>query len=118
MSDCIFCKLASGEIPTNVVYQDDLIFSFLDNDPQAPVHFLVIPKKHIASLDETNEEDAKLLAHMLLKVKEIAKSQGLENGYRLVINTGADGGQSVPHLHMHILGKKALGWPPFPVEEK
>ncbi len=114
MSDCIFCKLAGGEIPTEVLYQDDEIFAFLDNAPQAPVHFLVIPKKHIESLDAASEEDAKLLGHMLLKVREIAKAQGLENGYRVNINTGNDGGQTVKHLHMHVLGKKQMGWPPFP----
>ena len=112
MSDCIFCKLANKEIPTEVVYEDDMIFSFKDMDPQAPVHVLIIPKKHIASLDETKEDDAALLSHMLLSVKKIAKDLGLENGYRLVINTGEDGGQTVKHLHMHLLGKRSMIWPP------
>ena len=112
MSDFIFCKLANKEIPTNVVFEDDQIFCFRDMEPQAPVHVLIIPKKHITSLDETKEEDAVLLAHMLLSVKKIAASEGLENGYRLVINTGEDGGQSVKHLHMHLLGKRSMIWPP------
>ena len=112
MNDCIFCKLASGEIPTKVVYEDETVFSFCDADPQAPVHVLIIPKKHIGSLNEAGEEDSALLAHMLLKAKDIAAELGLENGYRLVINTGADGGQSVHHLHIHLLGKRQMNWPP------
>ena len=112
MENCIFCKLASGEIPTNVVYEDESVFSFYDADPQAPVHVLIIPKKHLGSLNEASCEDAELLAHMLLKAKDIAAELGLENGYRLVINTGADGGQSVPHLHIHLLGKRQMNWPP------
>ncbi len=112
MSDCIFCSIGAHEIPANVAYEDDQIMAFYDMEPQAPVHVLIIPKKHIASLDETVKEDAALLAHMLLKVKEIAAAQGLEKGYRLVINTGAEGGQSVQHLHMHLLGKRQMNWPP------
>jgi len=112
MSDCIFCKIASGEIPSNKAYEDDKILAFHDLDPQAPVHVLVIPKKHISSLDKAGEEDAELLSHIMLKVKEIAKSLGLDNGYRVVINTGEDGGQTVNHLHVHILGKRRLNWPP------
>ena len=111
--DCLFCSIAAGEIPSATIYEDELVRAFNDIDPQAPVHFLLVPKKHIGSLDEATEEDAALLAHMLLTVKKIAEEQGLENGYRVVINTGADGGQSVHHLHMHVLGKKALGWPPY-----
>ena len=112
MSDCIFCKLANGEIPTNMVYEDDKIAAFRDLEPQAPEHVLVVPKKHIQSRDQTAEEDAELLAHIMLKIKEIAKILELENGYRVVINTGADGGQTVPHLHVHLLGKRAMAWPP------
>ena len=113
MSDCLFCKIAAGEIPSAKVYEDELVFAFSDIDPKAPVHVLLVPKKHIGSIDEAGEEDSALLAHMLLTVKKIASEQGLENGYRVVINTGEDGGQSVHHLHMHILGKKAMGWPPY-----
>ena len=112
MSDCIFCKLANGEIPTNMVYEDDKIAAFRDLEPQAPEHVLIVPKKHIQSLDHTAPEDAELLAHIMLKIKEVAAILGLENGYRVVINTGADGGQTVPHLHVHLLGKRAMAWPP------
>ena len=112
MSDCIFCKLASGEIPTNVVYEDDKVFCFHDADPQAPVHVLLIPKKHIESIDDVATEDAELLGYMMTKIKEVAKILELENGYRVVINCGEDGFQTVMHLHIHILGKRKLTWPP------
>lgn len=112
MSDCIFCKIAAGEIPSKSVYEDEEIFAFHDLDPQAPVHVLIIPKKHIASLDDLSDEDVDLAGHMLAKVKEIAKILDLENGYRVVINTGKDGLQTVPHLHLHLLGKRTLTWPP------
>jgi threonylcarbamoyladenosine tRNA methylthiotransferase MtaB len=112
MSDCIFCKIANGGIPTNMVYEDDKIAAFRDLEPQAPEHVLIVPKKHIQSLDQTTEEDAELLAHIMLKIKEIAAILKLENGYRVVINTGSDGGQTVPHLHVHLLGKRAMAWPP------
>ncbi len=112
MSDCIFCRIASHEIPSKKVYEDDLIYSVYDLDPQAPVHVLIIPKKHIASLDEAGPEDAELLAHMMLKIKEIAALLELEKGYRVVFNTGEDGGQTVKHLHAHLLGKRSMNWPP------
>jgi len=112
MEDCIFCMLANGQIPTDMVYQDDKIAVFRDTDPQAPVHMLMVPRIHVASLDELKDEHAELIAHMLLKVKEVAAQEGLENGYRCVINTGDDGGQTVKHLHIHILGKRSLQWPP------
>ena len=112
MSDCLFCKIVAGEIPSNKVYEDDEILAFNDVAPQAPVHFLIVPKKHMASLDDTTDEDAALLAHIMLKIKDIAKELGLENGYRVVINTGEDGMQSVKHLHVHVLGKRRLLWPP------
>ena len=112
MSDCLFCKIADGEIPSNKVYEDDEILAFHDVAPQAPVHFLIVPKRHMESLDDTTDEDAALLAHIMLKIKDIAKELGLENGYRVVINTGEDGMQSVKHLHVHVLGKRRLLWPP------
>ena len=112
MPDCLFCKIVAGEIPSNKVYEDDEILAFNDVAPQAPVHFLIVPKKHMASLDDTTDEDAALLAHIMLKIKDIAKDLGLENGYRVVINTGEDGMQSVKHLHVHVLGKRRLLWPP------
>lgn len=112
MSDCIFCKLASKEIPTNVVYEDDKIFCFHDADPQAPVHVLVIPKKHIACLDDVADEDHALMGHIMCKIKEIAKILELENGYRVVCNNGEDAFQTVKHLHFHIIGKRKMTWPP------
>ena len=112
MSDCIFCKLKDGEIPANVAYEDDRIFCFHDADPQAPVHVLMIPKKHIPSIDDVTDEDADLMGYMMTKIKDVAASLGLENGYRVVINCGEDGFQTVKHLHLHILGKRKLTWPP------
>ena len=112
MSDCIFCKLKDGEIPANVAYEDDRIFCFHDADPQAPVHVLMIPKKHIPSIDDVTDEDADLMGYMMTKVKDVAASLGLKNGYRVVINCGEDGFQTVKHLHLHILGKRKLTWPP------
>lgn len=112
MSDCIFCKIANKEIPSNLVYEDDVIAAFHDLEPQAPVHVLVVPKKHIASLDEVDFEDMEALGWLLKKVKDIAKSLELENGYRLVCNTGEDGMQTVKHLHFHLLGKRKMTWPP------
>ena len=104
--------IAGKEIPTNVVYEDDKIICFHDTDPQAPVHVLIIPKKHIASLDDVTEEDKDLLGYILFKVKDIAKELGLENGYRLVSNCGEDAFQTVKHLHFHLLGKRKMIWPP------
>ncbi|MBQ0041015.1 MAG: histidine triad nucleotide-binding protein [Clostridiales bacterium] len=112
MEDCIFCMLANGQIPTDMVYQDDQIAVFRDADPQAPVHMLMVPKIHIASLDELKDEHADLIAHMMLTIKKVAAQEGLENGYRTVINTGEDGQQTVKHLHIHILGKRSMQWPP------
>lgn len=112
MSDCIFCMLANGEIPTSMVYEDELIACFRDADPQAPVHCLIVPKKHVASLNDLTDDYAEVMAHIMLKIKDIAAAEGLENGYRVVINTGEDGGQTVPHLHVHLLGKRSLQWPP------
>ncbi|MCI2061363.1 MAG: histidine triad nucleotide-binding protein [Eubacteriaceae bacterium] len=112
MEDCIFCKIANKEIPSKTVYEDDKIYSFYDLEPQAPVHVLIIPKKHIASTDDLTDEDQKLMGYMLCKVKDIAKELDLVNGYRIVINCGEDGFQTVKHLHIHLLGKRKLTWPP------
>lgn len=112
MSDCIFCKIANGEIPTDMVYEDDKIVVFKDASPQAPVHVLMVPKVHIASLDDLKDGDAELIAYMMLKIKDIAKDQGLDKGYRVVINCGEDGQQTVRHLHIHMLGKRKMIWPP------
>ena len=112
MADCIFCRIAQGEIPCNKVYEDDKILAFYDLDPQAPVHVLVIPKKHIESINALEAEDFALVGHAFLKIKEIAAKLELENGYRVVINTGDDGGQTVHHMHIHVLGKRKMTWPP------
>lgn len=112
MRDCIFCMIASKEIPSNVVYEDDKIIAFHDLEPQAPVHVLIIPKKHIASLDAVSAENQELLGYLAVKVKDIAAELGLENGYRLVSNCGEDGLQTVQHLHFHLLGKRKMLWPP------
>lgn len=112
MGDCIFCSIAKKEIPSKAFYEDDLVYCFYDLEPQAPVHVLLIPKRHICSTDDLTEDDQELMGYMMLKVKEITKKLGLENGYRVVINTGEDGQQSVKHLHFHILGKRKLTWPP------
>jgi histidine triad (HIT) family protein len=110
--DCLFCKIIAGTIPSKSVYQDDQCLAFHDIDPQAPVHVLLIPRKHIASLAEAQREDESLLGHLLSTAAEVARSQGLVNGYRTVINTGHDAGQLVHHLHIHVLGGRAMGWPP------
>ncbi|MDO4553311.1 MAG: histidine triad nucleotide-binding protein [Bacillota bacterium] len=112
MSDCIFCKIANGEIPSQMAYEDDRIAVFHDLEPQAPVHVLMVPKKHIASLDAAEAEDSALLGHILTTVKKVAAELGLENGYRLVCNCGQDGLQTVQHLHFHLLGKRQMSWPP------
>jgi histidine triad (HIT) family protein len=104
VSDCIFCRIAQGEIPSRKIYEDNDIFAFHDINPQRPVHFLVIPKQHLASLDEATPEHQELLGKMLVKASELARSVGLTNGFRTLINTGRIGGQEVFHLHIHILG--------------
>ncbi len=104
----IFSKIIRKEIPAKIVYEDDQCLAFHDIAPQAPVHILVIPKKEIMSLAHTSKEDQNLLGHLVIKVSEIAKEQGLENGYRVVMNIGKDGGQTVDHLHLHILGKRSM----------
>jgi len=104
VSDCIFCRIAEGEIPSRKIYEDKDIFAFHDINPQRPVHFLIIPKQHIASLNEATPENQELLGKMLVKAGELARSQGLTEGFRTLINTGRIGGQEVYHLHIHILG--------------
>lgn len=110
--DTIFGKIIRKEIPADIIYEDDLCLAFRDIAPQAPTHILVIPKKSIPKLTEAESEDKELLGHMLLIVKGIAHKEGLSNGYRVVINTDQDGGQTVFHLHMHLLGGRSLTWPP------
>lgn len=108
MTDCLFCKIAAGEIPSELVYEDELLVVFRDINPKAEVHLLVIPRQHIASLDDVTPEQDTLLAHMLRVLPQLAKAQGLEDGFRTIINTGKGGGQIIFHLHMHILGGKDL----------
>jgi histidine triad (HIT) family protein len=112
MTDTIFSKIIRKEIPAEIVYEDNLALAFRDLYPQAPVHILIIPKQPIVSLAQAKAEDATLLGHLLLVVKQIADREGLDDGYRVVINTGNDGGQTVFHLHLHLLGKRAMAWPP------
>jgi histidine triad (HIT) family protein len=113
MSNCIFCKIIAGEIPSKKIYEDDEMLGFLDINPAAPVHFLVIPKKHINNIMEMGAQDTALLGRMFYKAQELAKQQGCEEkGGRFVINTKTEGGQTVDHLHIHFLGGRALGWPP------
>ncbi len=112
MSDTIFGKIIRREIPADIVYEDDLTLAFKDINPQAPTHVLVIPKKPIPRLSEAEAEDGTLLGHLLLTVKKVAEQAGLKNGYRVVVNNGADGGQTVDHLHLHILGDRQMKWPP------
>lgn len=113
MSDCLFCKIIKGEIPSNKVYEDDDVFAFRDINPQAPVHFLVIPKKHITSLMDMNEEDSGILGKMLYRAELIAKEEGLEKkGARFIFNCKEDAGQTVWHIHLHVLGGRKFGWPP------
>lgn len=107
--DCIFCKIADGSIPSKKVYEDDKMLAFYDIEPAAPVHIVMIPKVHIASANELNEENSAVVAHIYSKAGEIAKKLGLDGGYRIVNNCGADGGQTVFHIHFHLLGGKTLG---------
>ena len=112
MADCVFCMIANHQIPSNIVYEDDKLICFHDLEPQAPVHVLVIPKKHIESLDDVKEEDKELMGHIMSTIHKIAEDLELSGGYRVVSNNGEDAFQTVKHLHFHILGKRKLTWPP------
>jgi histidine triad (HIT) family protein len=111
-ADCIFCKIVDGSIPAKRVYEDDLCLSFADLNPQAPTHLLAIPKEHIASQAHAEEKHAALLGHLMAMAAKVARGAGLDRGYRVVINTGPDGGQTVDHLHLHLLGGRHMTWPP------
>lgn len=111
MSDCLFCKIAAGEIPSKKVYEDELCYAFYDIDPQAPVHFLVIPKEHIQSVSQVTENNAQVVGHIFTVIAKVAKELGLES-YRVVSNIGAQAGQSVLHLHFHVLAGRDMTWPP------
>ncbi len=112
MSKTLFEKIAAREIPAGIVYEDDQVLAFRDINPQAPVHVLIVPKRAIPRVAAAGPGDQAVLGHLLLKAAEVAKQLGLANGYRLVINNGPDGGETVPHLHCHILGGRLLAWPP------
>lgn len=111
MSDCLFCKIIEKQIPSDLVYEDDKLLAFRDINPMAPVHILLIPKKHISSLNDLNEENIDIIKDIVLLSKKLAKSEGIsETGYRIINNIGEDGGQTVKHLHFHLIGGKKLNW--------
>ena len=113
MSDCLFCKIQSGEMKAGIVFESDDVVAFEDINPQAPTHVLVIPRKHIPSIDEIEAEDAEVVGKLFLAAKEIARERGLhEKGYRVVMNMGPDAGQVVYHIHLHLVGGRRLSWPP------
>jgi len=109
---CLFCKIIDGSIPSTALYQDDKCYAFADINPQAPVHILIAPREHLVSLAEAGDEHPALLGHLLFVAAEIARKNNLARGYRVVINTGDEGGQTVDHLHVHLLGGRPLTWPP------
>ncbi|MGI6129505.1 MAG: histidine triad nucleotide-binding protein [bacterium] len=113
MDECIFCKIASGEIPTEFLYKDDIVVVFKDLNPQAPVHFLVVPREHVTNVLDLPAEKGDILLAIHKAIGELADKQGIaSSGFRIVVNTGEDGGQTVPHLHFHVLGGRFLDWPP------
>ena len=112
MTDCLFCKIINGEIPSEKIYEDEEILAFKDISPVAPVHILIIPKKHIVSLNDINEDNSEIIGKILLRAKKIAEELGIkEEGYRIINNIGENGGQTVGHLHFHLIGGKKLDWP-------
>ena len=112
-SDCLFCKIADGSVPADVVHRDEHVVAFRDINPQAPAHILVIPRTHIGSLDEAGREHADMLGRLMVAARDMARAEGIaEGGYRTVMNVGSDGGQTVHHLHLHVLGGRAMRWPP------
>ncbi len=113
MNECLFCKMVSGVIPCDKVHENENVLAFRDIDPKAPTHILIIPKKHITTLNEINKSDQDLLGELLLTAKKIAKDEGINtSGYRTVFNCNSDGGQTVFHIHMHLLGGRPMAWPP------
>ena len=112
MKDCLFCKIAAGDIPSTKIYEDEYVYAFADIDPKAPFHAIIIPREHIASADEIGPANSHLIAKVFEAVSKIAKNENLENGYRVVNNCGADGGQTVGHIHFHLLARRNLAWPP------
>lgn len=112
MSDCLFCKIIAGEIPSTKVYEDESVYAFLDIEPQAPFHAIIVPKIHIASAAEITAENSGYIAKIYEAVAKIAKQENLERGFRVVNNCGVDGGQTVGHIHFHLLARRNLAWPP------
>ena len=112
-NDCLFCKIVAGDIPAEIIYRDDQVLAFRDINPQAPIHVLVIPQKHVDSLASVTDEQRDIMGKIMIVAREIAAAEGLsESGYRAVINVGLDGGQTISHLHLHLLGGRTLHWPP------
>ena len=113
MKDCIFCRIASGDVPAEIVHSDDIVVAFRDLNPKAPTHMLLIPRKHVASLRELTQDDDGAVGHLMRISAQLAEAEGIsDSGFRLVANSGPDAGQSVGHLHFHLLGGRELGWPP------
>ena len=113
MNDCLFCKIIGGEIPADIVFQTDTVIAFRDINPQAPTHILIIPGRHISTVNDITDEDTQLVGSLFTAAREIAAQEGLaDDGYRVVMNCGEGAGQSVFHIHLHLLGGRALGWPP------
>ena len=113
MADCLFCGIASGDIPGDIVYRDESVLAFRDIDPKAPVHLLIIPRKHVAGVHELEAEDEEAMGRVMTVARRLAEEHGVsESGFRLVVNTGPDAAQSVHHIHLHLLGGRSLGWPP------
>ncbi|TDI11869.1 MAG: histidine triad nucleotide-binding protein [Acidobacteria bacterium] len=112
MADCIFCKIAQGELQSDIIREDDQAVAFRDINSQAPTHILIIPKKHIPTLAEASEEEGSLLGHLLLMARQVAEDQNLRDGYRVVLNNGVAAGQTVFHIHLHLMGGRAFDWPP------
>lgn len=110
--DCLFCKIAAGEIPSAKIYEDEFVYAFADIDPKAPFHAIIIPREHIASAEDINETNSQLIAKVFEAISKIAKGENLDNGFRVVNNCGEDGGQTVGHIHFHLLARRNLQWPP------
>ena len=110
--DCLFCKIAAGEIPSTKIYEDEFVYAFADIDPKAPFHAIIIPREHIASAEDVNETNSQLIAKVFEAISKIAKEENLDNGFRVVNNCGEDGGQTVGHIHFHLLARRNLQWPP------
>ena len=115
MADCLFCKIAGKEIDADIVLEKDSLVAFRDVNPQAPTHILVIPREHVGSARELNGSHGDVLGEIFETMAELAEAEGLDNGYRVAVNTGPDAGQSVDHLHFHLLGGRTMGWPPWPL---